>query len=508
MIDSITLSFKKPKNKNSISSLRKLMMLLLIVNLFLNFSYQAFSDENDEDPSAINVRQYEDFKVNAEIENNCDMRVMAAYSMYGDSPSLSTPNSVCPAIQQNCCGPRDQANIEVAWRMASNRIERNQKLFLLLAKGILTQSQDFLRLSIHGNIIYKRLTKDKIALEMVQKDYPGVRMEQGQITWHNRNYKLLINKDFIETTAGVEFGIDADKLKLMYHNFNQAMEFMMNIRRTFYCMICSVEGQRASNRKGMFKRIFYPDDIYYGTPFCDALINHHFRYFYDYYYFFKRLQRLVDFLPFFIQKTSEFNPNTTSPLDNNTRQTETSGTGSDYIRKEVTIPFGRFLYTASDYSRYKSNYNTGQPSGFNSLSIQACSDYMNFTACEFYCQEFSMVKQNDRFDGDPDFLFRTFNVMMAVRDSLSGFRENEMEVDFVSIEKITNELQRKYDPLIYVSTMPGTIEFDSKGNDFSELVGFNPFAMAANCTLELKFKNVGRVVLGLFLAVTSFFAFV
>ena len=82
-----------------------------------------------------------------------------------------------------------------------------------------------------------------------------------------------------------------------------------------------------------------------------------------------------------------------------------------------------------------------------------------------------------------------------------------MEVDFISIEKITNELKRKYDPLIYVSTMPGTIEFDSKGNDFSELVGFNPFAMAANCTLELKFKDGGRLAVGLLLSVVGWLIF-
>lgn len=476
--------------------------LLLCLAILTLPALAAFDDSNDDDAFAINVRQYEDFKVNKEIENNCDTRVMAAYSMYGDASSLSMPNEVCPAIKKNCCGTRDQANIKVAWRMASNRITRNQKLFLYLAKGILTQCQDFLRLSIHGNIIYKRLVKENVALEMVQKDYPGVRYEQGQIIWHNRNYKLLINKQFIETTEGVEFGIDTSKIKIIYHNFNQALEFMMNIRRTFYCMICSVEGQFSSNRRGIFKRIFYPDDIYYGTPFCDALINHHFRYFYDYYYFFKRLQKLVDFLPLFIQQTSEFDPDVASPLGNSsTHATSTSGTGSDYVRKNVMIPFGRFIFNTNTFNAYKKSYNIRYPSGFDSLSIQACSNYASFNACEFYCQEFSMVKQTDRFDGNPDFLFRTFQIMMAVRDKFQGFKENELEIDLLSTEKMTDELKRKYDPLIYVSTMPGTIEFDSKGNDFSELSGFNPFAMAANCSLELTFKSVWRnVVTGVLIA--------
>ena len=130
------------------------LIVLLLITFFPSSTLSAFNDENDEHEDKINVRTYEDLKVNPEIEDNCDLRVMRAYSMYGDASSLSQPNLVFPAIQQNCCGTRDQENIKALWRKASNQIMKNQKYFLFLAKGILSQSQDFMRLATHGWIIY------------------------------------------------------------------------------------------------------------------------------------------------------------------------------------------------------------------------------------------------------------------------------------------------------------------------------------------------------------------
>ena len=469
------------------------LSVLLILTLLPTCSKAAFNDELDEDENKINVRTYEHLKVNPEIEDNCDLRVMRAYSMYGDASSLSQPNLVFPAIQQNCCGTRDQENIKALWRRASNQIIKNQKYFLYVVKGILSQSQDFLRLAIHGSIIYDRVIKKKISLEAVRKDYPGLTFFQGDLVWHKRNYKVLINSDFIKYAEEVKNGIDANKLKVMYHGFNQAAEFMMNVRRSFYGMICSTKGQLACSRKGFLKRAFYFSDIFYGTPFCEAMINNHFRYFYDYYYFMKRVQRFVDRLPFFVQTTEYLEED--SLLNNKQAggsgpsHSGSSSNGQDYIRKGITIPYGRFLYNTPEHEFFESHYDRKALGLIDRAFIQACSEFSNFTACEFYCQEFSMVKHNDYFDGSPDLLLTTFRSMMAMRDKFDGFRENEFEVDYVTLEKMIDELKEKYFEFIYVSTMPNDVEFNNQGNDFSELVGFNPLEFSVGCTLDLKFKN-------------------
>ena len=432
--------------------------------------------------------------------------------MYGDASSLSQPNLVFPAIQQNCCGTRDQENIKALWRKASNQIMKNQKYFLFLAKGILSQSQDFMRLATHGWIIYDRVIKKKISLQAVKKDYPGLSFYQGDLVWHNRNYKVLINADFIKFAEEVKNGIDSNKLKIMYHGFNQAAEFMMNVRRSFYGMICSVKGQLACSRKGFFKRVFYFNDIFYGTPFCEAMINHHFRYFYDYYYFMKRLQRFVDRLPYFVQITDylDEDANILSNQDRHTGPTSGGGSGGqpggDYVRKGITIPSGRFLYGSPEYEYFESNYDKTTLGLVDRVMIQACSEFSSFTACEFYCQEFSMAKHNDYFDGSPDLLLNTFRTMMAMKDKFDGFRENEFEVDYMSLEKMIDELKEKYYPHIYVSTMPNDVEFNNQGNDFSELVGFNPLEFSAGCTLDLTFKSVS-ILKFLMMFALSFFLF-
>lgn len=470
---------------------------VLLITTFLPTSFKAaFNDELDEHEDKINVRTYETLKVNPEIEDNCDLRVMRAYSMYGDASSLSQPNLIYPSIQQNCCGTRDQENIKALWREASSQIVKNQKYFLYVVKGILSQSQDFLRLAIHGSIIYDRVINKKISLEAVKKDYPGLSLYQGDLVWHKRNYKVLINSDFIKYAEEVKNGIDANKLKVMYHGLNQAAEFMMNVRRSFYGMICSTKGQLACSRKGFLKRAFYLSDIFYGTPFCEAMIHHHFKYFYDYYYFVKRVQRFADRLPFFVQMAEFIDEDNLLANTQNAGPAHTGGSGGngqDYIRKGITIPYGRFLYGTPEHTFFEDNYDRKALGLVDRFFIQACSQYSTFTACEFYCQEFSITKHNDYFDGSPDLLVHTFRSMMAMRDKFDGFRENEFEVDYITLEKMIDELKEKYSELIYVSTMPKDVELNNQTSDFSELVGFNPLEVASGCTLDLKFKNASLV---------------
>jgi hypothetical protein len=451
----------------------------------------------DSDKNAINVRSYGDYKVVPEIRDNCDLQVMRAYGLYGDARSLSEPNEIFPSIKQNCCGPIDQHNIKAMWRSASNKIKKFQKFFLFTVKGMLSISQDFLRISIHANLIYKKIKDKKLPLETIRKDYPGVSYENGEIVWHKHNYKVLINSEFIGLTKGIELGMDAHKLKIIYHNLNQAAEFMTNLRRTFYGMICSVEGQVASNRQGMLKKIFYPDDIYFNTPFCESLIHNHFIYFYDYYYFVKRLQKFVDHLPYFMQETTEFNPETQSILKGGSPAPTNNSSGSkeDFIRKGVVIPYGKFRYYSPIYSKFKDNYDIGEPNIFDSLSIQACNMMPGFSTCEFYCQELSIVKNTERFDGRPDLMFKSFQVMLAIRERFGGFGENELEVDLVSLEKMAEELYYKVEEFVYKSMTPDSLEMSTKGADFSALVGFNPMELSEGCTLDFHFKSVGNLLI-------------
>lgn len=476
------------KSFNSLKFFKSFYQKSLIIILILKLSTSAWNDENDKDPMAINVRDYEDLKVNPEIENNCDLRIMRAYGMYADARNLSHKNEIFPSIKQNCCGVLDQQHIKAYWEKASSVILKSQKLVLYLLKGILTGSQDFVRLAIHGHLIASKAKSG--SMDMLLREYPGVSKQNGDLVWHHKNYKLLINSRFLEIAEPLKHGIDEKKLKIMYHNFNQAFEFLMNVRRNFYGMICSVEGQKASGRRGILNRIFLPDDIMYKPEFCESMIVHHFNKFYDYFYFVKRLQRLVDYLPFFIQETSEFKADLLSNNGNGSSQNSGGNAiGRDFIRKEVAIPNGYFLYYSPEYQKFNKNYDINMPDIGDTIALQACNLGMNMTNCYFYCTAFSMVKNTDWFDGNPDFLFRTFRIILAVRDVLGGFKENEFEVDLVALERKIEHLKRSYREYIYPSSAPNGVDFHKKGSDYWALDGVNPFEFSNGCVLDLKFKS-------------------
>ena len=239
---------------------------------------------------AINVRTFASYKVKKEIQDNCNLRVMRAYSLYADSPSLSYPNKICPKLEDNCCGPNDMATIEKLWRKTSSRIQKYQSLFLLMVKYILTQFQDWQRLATNILKVSKQYQRERVKAEKVGQDF----------VWSYKSMKILINEDILELSELIASqALSAVQIRIMYDDFNQAAEFMVNVRRHFYCMLCSVGGQEALQRSGNMLRQFW-SSVLYDEEACPMFALHHLLYFHSYIKFFKRLQRFIEYLPYFI----------------------------------------------------------------------------------------------------------------------------------------------------------------------------------------------------------------
>lgn len=244
----------------------------------------------DPDPMAINVRTFASYKVKKEIQDNCNLRVMRAYSLYADSPSLSYPNKICPKLEDNCCGPNDIETIEKLWRKTSSRIQKYQSLFLLMVKYILTQFQDWQRLATNILKVSKQYRRERTKADNAGQDF----------VWSYKSMKILINSDIIELSELIaNQALSAVQIRIMYDDFNQAAEFMVNVRRHFYCMVCSVRGQEALQRSGNILRQFW-SSVLYDQEACPMFALHHLLYFHSYIKFFKRLQRFIEFLPYFI----------------------------------------------------------------------------------------------------------------------------------------------------------------------------------------------------------------
>lgn len=62
-------------------------------------------DENVDNLSTIETKNYEFYKARGEIADKCELDEMYAYTLRGDAQSIGDANEVCPSIEGGqCCG--------------------------------------------------------------------------------------------------------------------------------------------------------------------------------------------------------------------------------------------------------------------------------------------------------------------------------------------------------------------------------------------------------------------
>jgi hypothetical protein len=467
---------------------------------------------------------------------------MRAYSLYGDAQSFGTPNRICPSVTDNCCGPKDQSTIENLWRGVLKRITKYQILFLYMVKYILTQFQDWQRISTDIMKVSRQFEKEIKFHEQRNVDF----------VYSYKNVKILINSDLRDLAKLIAMNpLSSTQLEIMYREFNQSVEFMINARRNFYCTICSASGQESIQRSGNFLRHLWTS-VLFSDEICTVFVRHHLMHFHTYLNFFKRLQRFIEFLPYFlvidnsarileqsrprnirlrllanqsmsqdphtppnpngfqinhIEGTTQNKQNTSTPSNGingpgiRNRQDKTFQGG--YIELDANYPFEYKNVNLHSLPHFKDNFGDA----VDKEQMELCVNTPSFVLCENYCQQFNFAKATTTFDGDIEALKRTFDILRNYKYKVDFLKENDFNVDFLRIERYVDQYYA--DPeilgMFIISTDPESVDVSKLGTDFTYLSSANPFLLGNGNTLKFSFKFTSILYSGIMLAISLFY---
>ena len=424
----------------------------------------------DHDSQAINVRTWEDFKSSrpSEITDNCEEDEMRAYSLVADATSLSETNELCPAITKNCCGPIDQENIEALWEQDSLRMERYNQHNLKILRWVLGHGDNFHRLARIIADDYDALERDDDS----RQEHENISLKTNQYCYNAA--KEVLTKNFFHESSVEPF----------YHQINEKAEYLHNIRASFYCMLCSVDGQTAISTWKISDSF---NEINYGTDFCKEIVNHTFQPTYMLYDNYNLLLSNV------IKMLTCVFPGEEQEL------VEDSSSTSFKKPKEVDHDF------ESDQPPYDLDENEESlienPLSMSDFGATITCDVGNdtamwFTACEYYCQKFNIAKATPFYDYDATQLYALFTYLEQYEHAMpNGADVNLFNDDVISLKKEIHELHPKIPYLgIFFISKDDSIDISKYGSDFTRLGSYNPMQDSDGHLLEFHYESVSKLV--------------
>jgi hypothetical protein len=441
-------------------------------------------DLGDSDSKAINVRTWEDYKQSrpAEIQDNCEEDEMRAYSLIGDSQSLSEPNELCPAITQNCCGKRDQENIRHLWREDSKRIEYYTTFNLKVFRYILGHGKNFYRIAKSIVDDYQRKTPSNF--QPVNMQTNGDARNSGNHGQENSDGFVLNTNAYCKNAAHdvltTNF-LHESTAEPFYHQLNHKAEYLHNVRASFYCMLCSVEGQSQISSWRIFSSV---SNVNYGPEFCKEIVAHTFQVTFMLY---KNYNKLIGNLIKMLTCVQV-------PLE---RQTQNSnlgggsqpnvGSNTDYESTDppYELPEGvvQMINNPLGMSDYGSTWSCDWATGSSTLF---------FLKCEYFCQKFNMAKANAFFEYDAFKLKNLFDYIRQYEDIFpNGATTNMFRDDTLTLVKDITEIYDKlpYEGRFFISK-DERIDLAKYDSDFTRLSSFNPMALSEGHTLDFHYQSV------------------
>ena len=159
-----------------------------------------------------------------------------------------------------------------------------------MVKYILTHYQDWQRIATDIVKVHRQFKKEVELHEKSGKDF----------VYAFKNVKVLINSNSFELAKLIiDSPLSPTQLQIMYNDFNQAVEFMINARRNFFCTLCSVSGQYGLQRNGKLMSFVW-SSVLFDEKVCPVFAYNHLMHFHSYLSFFQRLQKFIEFLPYFL----------------------------------------------------------------------------------------------------------------------------------------------------------------------------------------------------------------
>ena len=470
----------------------------LFVLFALSATVSAVEELGDSDENAINVRTWEDYKQSKplEIQENCEEDEMRAYSLIGDSQSLSEPNELCPAITQNCCGKMDQENIIALWRRDSKRIEYYTTYTLKVFRYILGHGKNFYKIarSIADDFKRKQPNNFQPVNMQTNNDRAGSNGQENSDGYilNTNAYCNNAAHDVLTTNFFHESSVEP-----FYHQLNHKAEYLHNVRASFYCMLCSVEGQKQISSWRVFSGL---SNVNYGPEFCREIVAHTFQATYMLYKNYNALLSNIIKMLTCVQV----------PLNKQTQNTNLGGgsqpnvaSNTDYTSTDPPYQLSEGVQELIDNPLGMSDYG----------STSACewatgSSSFFFLKCEYFCQKFNMVKANSFFEYDAFKLKNMFDYIQQYEDIFpNGSTTNMFRDDVITLVKELNELYPKlpYEGLFFVSK-DNRIDLAKYDSDFTRMSSFNPMALAEGHKLDFHYQSVSVLKLGISLIFAAIIA--
>jgi hypothetical protein len=473
----------------TISRSRNLFSFLFI---FVSLANVSFAEEGDSDPNAINVRTWEDYKTSrpAEIQDNCELDEMRAYSLVGDSQSLGEPNELCPAVTDNCCGKIDQENIKNLWRRDSKRIEQYTTYTLKVFRYLLGNGENFYDIAKRIALNYKSKNPERMeVIERADNRGNGANNNGGAGGLNSNipgdeedGYNMTMSKycfDAAEVVLKANY-FEKETIEPFYQLLSHKAEYLHNVRASFYCSLCSVTGQGAFRTWRVISSL---NNIEFSPEFCTEVVAQTYSATNMVYKSYNKLVKNILKMLTCIQV----------PADRQTGNSNVNG-GNQQIAS-ANDSYGStdppYQYSEALANLIDNPFGMGSWSGIDFCQWAEGSSMFKFTKCEKYCENFQIAKAGPVMEYDAPRMRDIFDFVEQYQEIFPrGWTTNVFRDDVLTLKKEIKELYFKlpYDGIFFISK-DANIDFSTYGTDFTLLSSFNPMALAEGHQLDFNYQS-------------------
>lgn len=459
----------------------------LVVYCYILVTIKATVIEGD-DPNRIEAHSYEYYQIirDPEVFNNCELDEMLAYGLSGDAKTLGEKNEICPHISQNCCGKKDQARIWEYWHRDRKRQEYYHRAVLKLIKYFLGYGMEWYRIAAAVIDDYE----DKVN-GMKKPNNPTMNTTENKDTtkdsWFTKGLIVNANQycyNAAKYIAKLDFNNEY-KAQTYYRMINEKTEFMENARRSFYCIFCSVEGQRAVDTWVLG----IANNMRYNMNFCQSIVHHTFRINYELY------NTYNDYLKNLLKMTQCVTANG----KNGTNQATGGSSNANFKSNSPPVQL-----TKEEKSMIENPLKND-----NWFSFETCNkgkDYLGMTACIPYCTMFNLAKPKAALDFDMYALHNVYRKIAPYEEVFRSTRHNFYRDDMRLLKQdIKDNFSRSDRSKIFFKTIVQHIDVSEYMTNF--IVGnnaINPMEVARGNPLPINYKSVPIIMFAMIGVVIGF----
>lgn len=452
----------------------RIKALIAIFNILVTLkTYQIETD----DPNRIEAHSYEYYQLKQDpsILENCELDEMMAYGLSGDAVSLNERNEICPNLSQNCCGKKDQARIWEYWYRDRKRQEYYHRSVLKMVKYFLGYGGEWYRIA--SAIIDDYKDKKYNMNNLGQKSTNNTDKNDRYEDYNYLTKGLIVNANkYCKKAAKYIVTLNFNELPQVhtyYRMISEKTEFLENARRSFYCLLCSVEGQTAIGTW-----TFRPfNNIRYDQKFCRSIVQHTFRINYELY------NTYNDYISNLLKMLKCVTiPDTTNPQADRTVSRNTSD-----VNFRSTSPPRKL--TREENKMIESPLKNDQWFRFEVCNkFDATGEGLS---CRFYCSQFNMAKPTASVDFDMYALERVYRTVSPYEKVFRSSRINFFLDDMPKLKQdIIDNFVRSDRSKLFYKTIVQHIDFSKYDSNFWIGSGaLDPMELARGTPLPMNYAS-------------------